>query len=234
MNPLEWKGNFLPVSTRFDDPYYSSADGRAETSHVFIGGNALPARWPVMQECTIAELGFGTGLNFLETVYQWRKFKPANAQLNYISFEQYPVEPQDMQKALSAWPELDEQGQRLYQIWDPAVEVIDTGFAGDIHLAIFMGDANVRLPQTRFEADAWYLDGFSPAKNPELWNAELMQEVATHTKTSGTFATYSSAGFVRRSLEACGFDVRKTNGFGTKRHMLCGIRRGDIDVADGH
>ncbi len=131
---------------------------------------------------------------------------------------------EDMAKALSQWPALDELAARLAEVWNPEFEIIDEDFAEDIRLTVFMSDANVRLPQLQLEADAWYLDGFSPAKNPELWNVELMQHVSTATKPAGSFATYSAAGAVRRNLEAAGFSVERKQGFGTKREMLTGIK----------
>ena len=220
----DWHDNDLPVSRLFDDPYYSAADGRAETAHVFVGGNRLPSRWPDMQHCLIAELGFGTGLNFLETVRQWREFRCKGARLSFVSFEQYPLAGQDMARALSRWPELEDLSTRLLEVWQPEFEIIETGFADDIALTVFMSDANIRLPQLQFQADAWYLDGFSPAKNPQLWNPALLAEVFSRTVPGGTFATYSAAGQVRRDLQAAGFEVRRESGFGTKREMLAGRR----------
>ncbi|MEM9278107.1 MAG: tRNA (5-methylaminomethyl-2-thiouridine)(34)-methyltransferase MnmD [Pseudomonadota bacterium] len=234
MSDLEWKENTLPVSSRFDDPYYSASDGRAETDHVFLQANDLPNRWPAMQSCTIAELGFGTGLNFLETVRQWREHKPYGAQLHFISFEQFPITPAEMHKALSVWPELNDLRNRLVDIWERQPALVDVDFTPDTHLTIHIGDANNLLPKQNCLADAWYLDGFSPAKNPELWNENLMNEVGKHTVAGGTFATYTAAGFVRRSLQAAGFEVSKAKGFGSKREMLRGTKPDDIHVADRH
>ena len=222
MSELEWRDEITPVSNRFDDPYYSVDDGRAETDYVFIQGNNLPARWPNMETCTIAELGFGTGLNFLETIHQWQNIKADDATLHFISFEQFPMTKEEMSKALSNWPELAEHTSRLVEIWQPQTNLLEIEFATDIKLSVHMGDANLLLPQLKFQVDAWYLDGFSPAKNPELWNETLMQEVGKHTSANGTFATYTAAGFVKRGLEAAGFTVQKTKGFGRKRDMLIG------------
>ena len=221
---IEWDDHNLPRSIQFDDPYYSRADGRAETGHVFIDGNQLPARWPKMQQCTIAELGFGTGLNFIETIHQWQTLKPAGARLQFVSFEQFPMSCADMSKALSQWPELNDLARRTIELWSPEFEILDEDFAEDIRLTVFMSDANVRLPQLQLEADAWYLDGFSPAKNPELWNGELLRHVHATTKPGGSFATYSAAGAVRRNLEAAGFAIERQAGFGTKREMLTGTK----------
>lgn len=225
MSELEWRDDITPISTRFNDPYYSVDDGRAETDYVFIQGNRLPTRWPNMQTCTIAELGFGTGLNFLETVRQWQTQKQQNTSLTFISFEQYPVTKEEIARALSNWPELETLSSRLIELWQPDEETLDIAFAPDIQLTVYMGDANTLFPAQPFTADAWYLDGFSPAKNPELWNEALMLEVGNHTKPSGTFATYTAAGFVKRGLAAAGFDVQKTKGFGRKRDMLIGKKQ---------
>jgi len=225
VSELKWRDDITPISTRFNDPYYSVDDGRAETDYVFIQGNRLPTRWPNMQTCTIAELGFGTGLNFLETVRQWQTQKQQNTSLTFISFEQYPVTKEEIARALSNWPELETLSSRLIELWQPDEETLDIAFAPDIQLTVYMGDANALLPQLSFHADVWYLDGFSPAKNPELWNEALMREVGNHTKPEGTFATYTAAGFVKRGLAAAGFDIQKTKGFGRKRDMLIGKKQ---------
>lgn len=221
MSNLEWRNGDFPVSTQFDDPYYSVVDGRAETNHVFIKGNKLNERWPDMKSCTIAELGFGTGLNFLETIRQWQLIAAETSNLHFISFEQYPITQEEMQKALSHWPELEALANRLIEIWYTE-KSIEVDFSETIKLTIHMGDANALLPELNFKADAWYLDGFSPAKNPQLWNGTLMMEVGKHTAPDGTFATYTAAGFVKRGLQAAGFEVKKTKGFGRKRDMLIG------------
>ncbi len=221
-NDLTWDEIGVPASTRFNDPYFSRDDGRAETEHVFINGNRLPNRWPKMSVCTIAELGFGTGLNFLETVRQWNEIKPDGAQLNFVSFEQFPIKTDDMRKALSQWPELDKLAAKLGELWKLEFEILEEEFSADIRLVVFMSDANVRLPQLELAADAWYLDGFAPSRNPELWNEELIRTVFEKTAPGGTFATYSCAGFVRRNLLNAGFTVEKQHGFGAKREMLSG------------
>ena len=180
-----------------------------------------------MDNCTIAELGFGTGLNFLETIRQWRARKRTNANLHFISFEQFPLDQQAIEKALSQWPELKDLTEKLLNIWNlerqlPEDKLIDVEFAEDIRLTIYFEDANAKLAKLNFRADAWFLDGFSPAKNPELWNEELMTEVHDHAVAGGTFATYTAAGFVKRGLQAAGFDVQKVKGFAKKREMLVG------------
>lgn len=221
MSNLEWRNGDFPVSTQFNDPYYSVVDGRAETDHVFIKGNQLDERWPHLKSCIIAELGFGTGLNFLETIRQWQALELNNHKLHFISFEQYPMTQEEMSKALSHWPELETYATRLCEFWQ-ADKTMTAEFSENIKLTVHKGDANQLLPNLDFNANAWYLDGFSPAKNPELWNEALMLEVGKHTAPTGTFATYTAAGFVKRGLQAAGFDVEKINGFGRKRDMLTG------------
>lgn len=231
---LEWRDDKTPVSIHFDDPYYSIDDGRAETEYVFIDANNLKNRWRDMKTCTIAELGFGTGLNFLETVRHWQTIKPADASLHFVSFEQFPISKEELAKALFNWPELSALTPALTKLWQPSNNLTNLKFAADITLSVHIGDANTLLPTLNFEADAWYLDGFSPAKNPELWNEFLMQEVGKHTVAGGTFSTYTAAGFVKRGLQSAGFNVEKIRGFGRKRDMLAGKMTSDTDVAEGH
>jgi tRNA U34 5-methylaminomethyl-2-thiouridine-forming methyltransferase MnmC len=219
---VEWIDGTIPRSLRFGDTYFSQAGGADETLHVFINWNELPARWPRMRHCTIAELGFGTGLNFLETLCHWRAMRAPGATLDYISFEAFPMERDDLDKSLSRWPHLAADAAILVDAWHPQAEQIDVEFEAGIHLTIHQCDAAAALPKLTFEADAWYLDGFAPSRNPDMWSAGLMGEVFRHTKPGGSFATYTSAGWVRRNLEAAGFAVEKRAGFAGKREMLCG------------
>ena len=209
---LDWRDGAVPVSRRFDDPYFSLADGLAETRHVFLAGNGLPARF--REGFAIAELGFGTGLNLLATL-----LAAGATPLRYTSFEAFPMSAPDMDRALQAFPEAHAvagpllaawaRGERRFQLGPIAVEVV-------------MGDARATLPAWAGRADAWYLDGFSPAKNPELWSDQMMTEVARHTAPGGTFATYTAAGHVRRALATAGFAVERLPGHGRKRHMTAG------------
>ncbi len=210
---LEWRGGDVPVSTRFDDPYFSLEDGQAETRHVFLDGNDLPGRF--RDGFQIAELGFGTGLNLLTALYAWRRSE-APGMLHFTSFEAYPMGPDDMIRAQQAFPQLADIAEELAPFWRRG----QTRFAlSDLTFVMVGGDARETLPAWRGKADAWFLDGFSPAKNPELWDEALMAEVGAHTAPGGTAATYTAAGFVRRGLEAAGFTVTRTPGFGRKRHM---------------
>lgn len=213
---LEWRDGDVPVSTRFDDPYFSLENGLAETRHVFLGGNDLPARF--RDGFQIAELGFGSGLNLLATLKAWRD-AGAHGVLHYTSFEAFPMPPDAMIRAQSAFPDLRDLAGELAPHWRSGVAAFSLP---DLHFLLIKGDARKALPWWSGQADAWFLDGFSPAKNPELWEPSLMAEVGAHTASNGTVATYTAAGFVRRGLEAAGFRVERAPGFGRKRHMTRG------------
>ncbi len=215
---VTWRGP-VPVSARFDDPYYSLEDGLAESRHVFLAGNGLPERF--RPGFHVAELGFGTGLNALAAWAAWRA-AGVPGDLRFTSFEAFPMAVADMRRALAAWPEIAALAALLPEGWHPgAGELTLPG----LRLRVIAGDARVRLPEWDGRADAWFLDGFGPAKNPELWEPVLMAEVARRTAPGGTFATYSAAGAVRRALAAAGFAVERVPGYGRKRHMTRGMLR---------
>ena len=212
----------VPVSDRFDDPYYSLSGGLAETEHVFLHGNGLPDRWDA--PLAVAELGFGTGLNLLVTWAAWAR-GPQNP-LRFTSFEAYPMAPRDMRAALAAFPELAPLAEQMLAKWTAGAR--DVELAPNLTLDVIVGDARDTLPAWEGAADAWYLDGFSPAKNPELWQPDLIAQVGLHTRPDGTAATYSAAGHVRKSLTQAGFDVTRVQGYGRKRHMTV-ARMSDAD-----
>src|SRR6056297_1608845 len=211
--PLDWRDGDVPVSRRFDDPYFSLDNGLAETRHVFLAGNDLPARF--RDGFHIAELGFGTGLNLLAALAAWRAAGIAG-RLHFTSFEAYPMPPSDMRRAQSRFAELAPVAADLAPHWQGQAQEITLP---DLQFTLITGDARDTLKPWPGTADAWFLDGFSPAKNPELWQPDLMTEVAHHTAPGGTAATYTAAGFVRRGLEAAGFSVTRQAGYGRKRHM---------------
>ena len=215
---LTWDESDTPYSRRFEDLYFSREDGRAETRAVFLAGNGLPQAWQNTRHYHIAELGFGTGLNFFETLQQWQMSAPQEAVLHFTSFELYPLSGKEISRAIANWPE-------LVKLADQLRELITGQHAlhfGNVQLEIITGDARKTLPKWRGQVDAWYLDGFSPAKNPQLWQAELMQAVFEHTRQGGTFSTYTAAGYVRRNLQEAGFEVQRVPGFGGKRERLQG------------
>ena len=217
----------MPYSEEFGDLYYSRTDGRAECRHVFLGGNGLPGRFSDTFHFVIGELGFGTGLNFLETWAAWDQVAAEGALLEFHSFELRPLQRSDMARALSKWPDLTDRTAQLVSEWpdDPAgdIMILFENSGRKMCLQVHTGFALERLETTSLQADAWFLDGFSPAKNPEMWSAELLNLVARRTANKGTFATYSAAGWVRRNLQAAGFMVEKRPGHVGKRDMSAGF-----------
>jgi tRNA U34 5-methylaminomethyl-2-thiouridine-forming methyltransferase MnmC len=214
---IDWKDGSIPVSRRFDDPYFSLSGGLEESRHVFLGGNDLPARF--RPGFHIAELGFGTGLNMIVALIAWCK-AGLDGPLHYTSFEAYPMDAPDMRRALGAFPEARVVADPLLDQWQAGQRLLSID---GLEARIVIGDARDTLTAWEGTADAWFLDGFSPAKNPELWTDTLMSEVAGHTAPGGSFATYTAAGFVRRSLAAAGFSVTRRPGFAGKRHMTLGM-----------
>ena len=216
MAGITWREGRVPVATRFQDPYFSLQDGLAETRHVFLAGNDLPARFS--PGFHVAELGFGTGLNLLTCWHAWLESGHAG-ELHYTGFEAFPMDVHDMERALAAFPVLAPLADALLSRraagqWRFSL--------GPVRVEIVVGDARQTLPGWKGAADAWFLDGFSPARNPEMWEPGLMAQVARHTKAGGTFATYTAAGHVRRTLSDAGFTVERIPGFGRKRHMTRG------------
>lgn len=223
---LEWQDG-QPVSRHFGDVYFSRAGGLDEVRHVFLRGNRLPERFaglPGGARFVIGETGFGTGLNFLGAWQLFEALAPASAQLDFVSTELYPLSPAEMQRALALWPELAPLTDCLlaqYGALAPGWHRFD--FAPRrVRLTLLIGDARATLPALNGVVDAWFLDGFSPARNPQLWEPALLHAIGMHSRAGATVATYSCAGAVRRALAAAGFDVRKTRGFGSKREMLTG------------
>lgn len=214
-NPdLDWRADGVPVSRQFDDPYYSLQDGLAETRHTFLDGNDLSSR--LCDGFHIAELGFGTGLNLCATLHLWRTLG-CEGRLRYTSFEAYPLTAEAMDRALAAWPDLARERAELRAAYHAGAFRL-----GPVDVDIRVGLAQETLPNWQDFADAWFLDGFSPARNPDMWSAELMAEIGRHAAKNGSFATYTAAGHVRRALESAGFAVERRPGFGRKRHMTRG------------
>ncbi len=213
----------MPYSRTFDDHFYCRSDGRLECGHVFIAGNGLPHRWQRGGPFRIAELGFGTGLNLCETWRQWRMTAPEGASLRFTSFERFPMARGDIGRALSHWPEIDRERAILTAAWpDAPAGRVEIDLEPRVRLTVVCGAALESLAREETPFDAWYLDGFAPSRNPDMWSAELMAEVFRLTAPGGRFATYAAAGFVRRNLTAAGFMVERRPGFARKREMLCG------------
>ncbi len=232
---LDWNEAGTPVSSEFGDVYFSNDNGLSETRYVFLQQNRLPARFSHHDSdiFVIGETGFGTGLNFLATMAAFLEQAPQSgngARLHFISFEKYPLTREDLRKALAAWPELATFSQPLIAQWPlPVAGCHRLLFAGGrIRLDLWFGDIKEMLPQVPHPADglvdAWYLDGFSPAKNPEMWTQDLFDGLARLARPHATIATFTCAGFVRRGLIAAGFAMQKVKGHGSKREMLAGER----------
>ena len=217
----------MPYSEAFGDHFYCQTDGLLECGHVFLSGNGLPERWQACGAFDIGELGFGTALNFCETWRQWKTHRQNGAHLTFTSFELFPMSGADIDRALSHWPELDAERVALIAAWPHVREgIIEIDLDAWTRLRVVCGKALDGVAAETRSFDAWFLDGFAPARNGEMWSAELMAEVFARTRPAGTFATYAAAGFVRRNLIAAGFTVEKRKGFAGKREMLCGVRRG--------
>lgn len=225
---LRLREDGVPYSERFEDVYFSAAGGLAETRHTFLLGNALPQRWAHAERFTIIECGFGTGLNFLATWQAWQSGAPTSARLHYVAVEKHPVSRADLQRAASRWPELVPLAGALRDVYPPAVPGFHRlHFDRDrVALTLLFGDATAMLAQLDAAADAFFLDGFAPAKNPEMWTHALFRQLARLAAGGATLATYSVAGEVRRGLGDAGFNVAKRAGFGCKREMLVGVFAG--------
>lgn len=233
---LEFNEQGTPVSRDFEDIYFSNDSGIEETRHVFLAGNQLAARFAESQESqfTVAESGFGTGLNFLTlwqafTEHRQRAPDSPLQRLHFISFEKFPLLRDDLIRAHAVWPELAPFAQALQAQWPVALPgcqrlILDQGH---VTLDLWFGDINQVMDHLdeslNQRVDAWFLDGFSPAKNPDMWTDKLFAMMARLARPGGSFATFTAAGFVRRGLQQAGFEVKRIKGFGPKREMLVGV-----------
>mgnify|MGYP001076634925 CR=1 FL=1 len=231
-----WDKTGTPSSERFDDPYFSREDGLAESTHVFLEPNRLAQRFSELgkTDCfVVAETGFGTGLNFLLT---WRCFKqhaPASARLIYISVEGFPLRPEDLHRALKQWPELKFYASKLENLYPPLVPGHHWRNAdAQVSLHLIFDQLEPALqslhPQITHHSwnsavppvNAWFLDGFAPAKNPDMWRDSIYPSIARLSSSDTSLSSFTAAGDVRRNLQQWGFEVNKVEGFGTKREMI--------------
>jgi tRNA 5-methylaminomethyl-2-thiouridine biosynthesis bifunctional protein len=231
---LDWDAQGQPLSRLFGDVYFSNENGLAETRYVFLDNNDLPARFAALaadEHLTIGETGFGSGLNFLCAWQAFEHAAPAGARLHFVSAEKYPFSQADLQRALALWPELAPYAQALLQQYvalHPGFQRLS--FAdGRIVLTLLVGDALELLPQLDARIDAWFLDGFAPAKNPDMWAPELFAELTRLSAPGATFGTFSSAGVVRRGLKQAGFSVKRVPGLGKKWEVLKGQFLGETN-----
>lgn len=228
---LAWREG-VPESVRFGDVYFSRENGLEETRHVFLRHNRLPDRFANLPEgghFVIAESGFGTGLNFLAAWQAWQDQGPPHpATLHFVSVERFPLSRDDLSRALALWPELEPLAQELISNYPPLV----TGVhrlrlaQGRVRLTLYFGDIRDAWQSLNFLADAWFLDGFAPACNPDMWLDETIDQVRAHSKPGTTLATFTAVGRIRRALAGSGFEVQKTPGFGRKRDMLRAVLPG--------
>jgi len=214
----------MPISEAYGDVYHSAAGAHAQARHVFLAGNGLPGRWRGRADFVILETGFGLGLNFLATWLAWQGDPQRCGTLHFISLEKHPFAAADLALAQAAWPEFALLAEALRGHW-PALEAGEHRLefeAGRVLLSLVFGDAVDTLPRLNTAVDAFYLDGFSPTRNPELWSPALCLSLARLAVRGATLATWSVAGSVRRALAAAGFAVARRPGFAGKRQMLVG------------
>ena len=224
---LDWDDQGRPRSRVFDDVYFSDQSGLDETRYVFLEQNRLAERFaalPAHGRLVIGETGFGTGLNFLCAWQLFEQHAVAGARLHFVSVEKYPLSPADLQRALALWPQLKPLADQLLTQY----VAIHQGFQriilgnGRVTLTLLIGDALEQLPQLDAQIDAWFLDGFAPVKNPDMWTAELFVELARLAAPGSTISTFTSTGWVRRLLNAAGFKMKRTPGIGHKWEILRG------------
>lgn len=224
---IDWDDQGRPRSRVFDDVYFSDKSGLEETRYVFIEQNALAERFaalPANGQMVIGETGFGTGLNFLCAWQLFEETARPDARLHFISVEKYPLTREDLKRALALWPELATWSEQLLAAWfaiHPGFQTLSLA-DGRVTLTLMIGDALEQLPQLDAQIDAWFLDGFAPAKNPDMWTPELFAQLARLAAPASTISTFTSTGWVRRALNEAGFKMRRTPGIGHKWEILRG------------
>ncbi|MBQ4836904.1 bifunctional tRNA (5-methylaminomethyl-2-thiouridine)(34)-methyltransferase MnmD/FAD-dependent 5-carboxymethylaminomethyl-2-thiouridine(34) oxidoreductase MnmC [Pseudoalteromonas luteoviolacea] len=229
---IHFNDSGTPVADNFDDVYFSNDDGLAESNYVFFEQNGLHERFKShpRKHFVVAETGFGTGLNFLNT---WARFKQSAhnnsvERLYFMSFEKFPIKLSDLKQALEAWPTLAPLSKQLCEQYPMALQGCHRleFDQGRVVLDLWFGDVQNSLPQIAYQrkgiVDAWYLDGFAPSKNPDMWQQTLFDSMAHLSQENATFATFTAAGFVRRGLQSAGFECKKVKGYGRKREMVVG------------
>ena len=223
---LAFAADGTPYSDTFDDVYHSADGGLGQARHVFLAGSDLPRRWQGRERFVILETGFGLGLNFLATWAAWRADPQRCARLHFVSCELHPFSREDLATLHARWPELAPLAAELQARWPvltPGLHRLHLD-SGRVTLTLYLGDARDGLDRLTLRADAFYLDGFSPARNPELWSERIFHLLANLAAADATLATWSVAGHVREGLRRAGFELEKSPGFGGKRQMLRGRR----------
>ncbi len=225
---LSWDDKGLPHSGRFDDKYFCKDNGLAESLHVFCNGNHLTERLMALlpgQTLTIVETGFGTGLNFLCVWDLWRR-NAIKGKVHFISVDKYPLSPGELTQALALWPQLRDCSNQLLSCYDPNQHCLQAAFEeSHVLLTVIFDEITIALKEIceqGIKADAFFLDGFAPSKNPDMWSEQVFQSMAAISHETTTLATFTCAGFVRRGLQEVGFLIKKQPGYGNKRHMIAG------------
>lgn len=226
ITPAQWVrgADGTPCSLTFDDIYHAADGGPGQARHVFLHGNGLPQRWQERERFVILENGFGSGLNFLATWAAWEEDPKRSTRLHYLAVEKHPFAVADLAGLHAAWPEFASQSRALAAAWP----LLTPGFhrlefaGGRVILTLLLGDAHSVLRRLDARVDAFYLDGFDPKKNPDMWAPELFRRLARLAAPGATLATWCVAGHVREALTEAGFVVEKRPGFARKRHMLAG------------
>ncbi|CAA0100403.1 tRNA 5-methylaminomethyl-2-thiouridine biosynthesis bifunctional protein MnmC [BD1-7 clade bacterium] len=250
---ISWRNSSTPVSTDYDDVYFSADDGAAESHFVFLQNNYLTERFSTLltaapraaESFVIAETGFGTGLNFLQAATLWRQFANADDQLVFISCELHPLQKDDLIQALSAWSGFADVREALIRDYPPLIQGMHTlELFDNVRLILLFNDVidgfsallenDHRIIQRQPESavNAWFLDGFAPSKNPDMWTDRLFNLMARLSNRDTTYASFTAAGIVRRGLKSAGFTVNKVKGFGKKREMIRGGYAGFPEVFD--
>lgn len=221
---LAFDADGTPVSAAYGDVYHAAEGGPGQARHVFLDGNGLPGRWMGRERFVILENGFGTGLNFLATWAAWLADAQRPGRLHYLAVEKHPFRVEDLDKLHAIWPEFREQAAQLRAQWP----VLTPGFHrlefadGQVILTLMLGDTGTCLQRLRAQVDAFYLDGFDPRKNPDMWSSSLFQAMARLAAPNATLATWCVARTVRDALAGAGFNTEKRPGFARKRDMLAG------------
>lgn len=221
---LEWAADGTPRSARHDDFYHSTEGGLEQARHVFLAGNGLPQRWQQRADFTILETGFGLGLNFLAAWQAWRDDPQRSTRLHFVSTELHPFTRTDLALLHARWPQLTELAAQLQAAWPP----LTPGFHhlllddGKVSLTLLFGDAGETLKQLTGKADAVFLDGFAPQKNPQLWSPTFLKLLTQHAAPGSTLASWCVAGEVRAALSELGWALSKRPGYGHKWQMLSG------------
>ena len=241
---IKWLASGEPYSEQFQDYYFSTDGGLAETEYVFLKQNGFPQRFIQSDDhqetaaIKIGETGFGTGLNFLVTLYHWLQTSEPKKTVHYIAVEKYPFSKVQLSRIYTLfseqWPQLNKPCRVLLNVWPDSLRLQSvfeySFFEQHFKLTLLSGDAQQELsnllPEHKQSFDAWYLDGFAPARNPDMWQLSLFNSLYQLSKPGTTLSTFTAAGFVRRGLINAGFTINKVPGLGKKREIISGIYKG--------